>query len=79
MASQTGQTSTNQDELVHALNELDYHLQALKGADAWLDQVESLNAALGIESHTDRDLYKRTESDAVTLYAQEVVNISRTA
>lgn len=77
MTTHAGQTSTNHEQLVHALNELDYHLQALKGADAWFDEVEDLNAKLDSPNVMDRDLYKRVESNAITLYAQEVVNLSR--
>lgn len=77
MASQTGQTTTNHEQLVGALNELDFHLQSLKTADAWFDEVEDLNAKLGCPNVMDRDLYKRVESAAVTLYAGEVVRLSR--
>jgi hypothetical protein len=75
MATHAGQTNTN---LASALNNLDRSLQELKSADAWMDEVESLNATLGCESPIDRDLYKRVTSNAVTMYAQKVVDACRT-
>lgn len=77
MASKTGQTSTSSTNLVNALNNLDRCLQDLKTTDAWFDEVEDLNAKLGVPNTMDRELHRRVASNKVSFYAQEVVNTSR--
>ena len=77
MATHASQTNTNHEQLVHALNELDYSLQELKNADAWCDRADATDALCGREPIVDRDLYKRVASNAVSMYAQQVVDLSR--
>jgi hypothetical protein len=75
--ARTKQTQvTGSDEVVEAVNKLDSALQDLKGTDAWFDEVESLNASLGLPNVMDRELHRRVASNMVTFYAQQVVEAS---
>lgn len=79
MADKNGQTSTNNTDLFSALSHLEYSLQSLKTTDAWFDEVEALNADLGVENVMDRELHRRCASNAVSLWAQEVVDLSKSS
>lgn len=71
------QSNNNHEQLVEALNDLGSSIQRLKDADAWMDEVESLNTALGIPNVMDRDQHKQVLTYFVEMDAQKVVDLSK--